>query len=139
MIDYVLNCTKQKTLRFVGYSMGATVLFTLLSMKPEYNTKIKLGIYLGLPIAGKEIPSIIQFVHDEFFDVNEIYEVASLSSTTITIGRTLCVDKAITQAICIAILSSGFGSDPAQFNTTALPELFSHVPAGSSVQLLHHY
>ncbi|XP_011706906.1 PREDICTED: lipase 3-like, partial [Wasmannia auropunctata] len=39
MIDYVLNYTKQKTLRYIGHSMGTTVFFILLSMRPEYNAK----------------------------------------------------------------------------------------------------
>lgn len=50
MIDYVLNYTKQQTLHYIGHSMGTTTLFILLSMKPEYNSKINLGICLA-PIA----------------------------------------------------------------------------------------
>ncbi|XP_011702567.1 PREDICTED: lipase 1-like, partial [Wasmannia auropunctata] len=75
----------------------------------------------------------------EFFDFNEIYEIAPLSSTSITIGRTLCADKAITQSLCVAIIFLIVGSDPAQLNATALPEILSHFPDGSSIQTLHHY
>jgi len=50
MIDYVLSYTKQQTLHYIGHSMGTTTLFILLSMKPEYNAKIELGICLA-PIA----------------------------------------------------------------------------------------
>lgn len=42
-IDYVLNHTNQQDLHYIGYSLGTTYLFVLLSMKPEYNTKIKLA------------------------------------------------------------------------------------------------
>jgi len=36
---------------------------------------------------------------------------------TITLARTLCADKTITQAVCIALLFLIFGSNPAQLNT----------------------
>ncbi|KAL0102715.1 hypothetical protein PUN28_018193 [Cardiocondyla obscurior] len=50
MIDYVLSYTNQKTLIYIGHSMGTTLFFALLSMKPEYNAKIKLGMLLA-PVA----------------------------------------------------------------------------------------
>lgn len=43
-IDYVLEQTQQKSLTFIGYSMGTTVSYMLLSSKPEYNEKINLLI-----------------------------------------------------------------------------------------------
>ncbi|XP_011695500.1 PREDICTED: lipase 3-like, partial [Wasmannia auropunctata] len=143
--SYVLNYTKQETLHYIGLSMGNTVLFTLLSTKPEYNIKIKLGICLAPVAIWKKIPSLIQYIHNvpnikKYLDFNEIYEVASLSSTTITLGRTLCTDETvITQSICAAILYLIYGFDPNQLNATVLPEIFSNFPSGASVQLLHHY
>ncbi|XP_011066182.1 PREDICTED: lipase 3-like [Acromyrmex echinatior] len=145
MIDYVLSYTKQQTLHYIGHSMGTTTLFILLSMKPEYNAKIKLGICLGPVAIWKEriplpenifnkIPKIMEFLYS-----NEIYELASLSSTSITVGRTLCTDKAITQIVCVAIIFLLFGFDPEQFNTTALPEILSNYPNGASVRTLEHY
>ncbi|XP_018395682.1 PREDICTED: lipase 3-like [Cyphomyrmex costatus] len=148
MIDYVLNYTKQKTLHYIGHSMGTTVLFTLLSTRPEYNAKIKLGICLAPVGVPKEMPAPFEFLRNlydipklfkDFLDFNEINEIASLSSTTITIGRTLCTDKAITQPICVAIMFLLFGADPVQLNTTAFPHMLSHFPAGASVQLIYQY
>ncbi|KAM0728120.1 Lipase 3 [Formica fusca] len=145
MIDYVLNYTKSETLHYIGHSMGTTVLFALLSTKPEYNAKIRLGICLA-PIAfWKEVSPIAKFLSNLapqlkiFFDNNNIYEIAPLSSTTVTVGRKLCADKAITQAFCITVVSLTVGSDLIQFNTTALPEILSYFPAGTSVKTLLHY
>ncbi|KAH0949508.1 hypothetical protein HN011_007074, partial [Eciton burchellii] len=50
MLDYVLNYTQEKSLNYIGYSMGTTTLFILLSMKPEYNAKLKVAICLA-PVA----------------------------------------------------------------------------------------
>ncbi|XP_018048425.1 PREDICTED: lipase 3-like [Atta colombica] len=145
MIDYVLSYTKQQTLHYIGHSMGTTTLFILLSMKPEYNAKIELGICLAPIAIWKEriplpenifnkIPKIVEFLYS-----NEIYEVASLSSTSIKVGRTLCTDKAITQIVCIAIIFLIAGSNPEQFNTTVLPEILSNYPDGASVRTFEHY
>ncbi|KAG5324849.1 LIP1 Lipase, partial [Pseudoatta argentina] len=169
VIDYILNYTNQKTLYYIGYSMGSTELFVLLSTRPEYNSKIKLGICLAPIAIWKEtIPSLEYFRKmipnfKEFFYSNEIYEIGSLSSMNIKMGRTLCADNTVTQAACIAIMFLIAGSNPAQLNTfflyyyiliyiepklflietlflqTIIPILLSYYPAGSSVQLLDHY
>ncbi|XP_011706830.1 PREDICTED: lipase 3-like, partial [Wasmannia auropunctata] len=75
----------------------------------------------------------------EFLDLNEIYEILSLSSTIIRIGRTLCADNTITQAVCVGLFFLISGTDPAQFNTTALPEIISNCPGGTSTQTLLHF
>lgn len=62
MIDYVLNYTKQKTLSYIGHSLGTTVLFVLLSTKPEYNAKIKLGICLAPVAIWKEISPALRHI-----------------------------------------------------------------------------
>lgn len=60
IIDYILNYTKQKNIIYISYSMGTTMLFVLLSMKPEYNTKIELGILLSPAAIWKEMPLSIE-------------------------------------------------------------------------------
>ncbi|XP_071581447.1 lipase 3-like [Temnothorax nylanderi] len=54
-------------------------------------------------------------------------------------GRMLYKDNTITQFICVAPLLLFGGSDPAQLNTTNLPDLFSYLPAGISTQTLEHF
>jgi lysosomal acid lipase/cholesteryl ester hydrolase len=49
-IDYILQNTTQKTLRYVGHSMGTTMFYVLMSKKPEYNAKISHMIALA-PVA----------------------------------------------------------------------------------------
>ncbi|KYN15823.1 PREDICTED: gastric triacylglycerol lipase-like isoform X1 [Trachymyrmex cornetzi] len=148
MIDYVLDYTKQKSLHFVGISMGNTVLFVLLSMKPEYNAKIKLAVCLAPAAFYTEVSPLVQYTinmirsirnFQEILDFNEIYEVGSLTSTNIMMGRTLCADNTITQAVCVASVFLFSGANPSQLNTTAFPEILSNYPAGSSRQTLVHY
>lgn len=39
-IDYILNQTSNSNLFYVGFSQGATAMYVLLTMRPEYNEKI---------------------------------------------------------------------------------------------------
>lgn len=60
MIDYILNYTGKKDIYYMGHSMGTTMLYVLLSTRPEYNAKIKLGICLA-PIAfWNDVPPVIK-------------------------------------------------------------------------------
>lgn len=62
-IDYVLNYTKQKTLRYIGHSLGSTVLFILLFMKSEYNVKIESGIHFGPVAMWKENHPTLEYIN----------------------------------------------------------------------------
>ena len=50
VIDYILHYTEQKSLYYVGHSMGSTMFYVLMSMKPEYNAKIRHMVALA-PVA----------------------------------------------------------------------------------------
>ncbi|XP_039304955.1 lipase 3 isoform X2 [Solenopsis invicta] len=144
MFEYIFRYTDQKDLYYIGHSMGTTSLFVLLSTKPEYNVKIKMAICLA-PVAIwmktspviHELSSIVPIV--KFLAKHKIYDVIPQSLTTVTLARILCNDKVITQSICTTIIFSLTGADPAQLNTTSLPEVISHCPAGASVQAFEHY
>ncbi|XP_036150257.1 lipase 3 isoform X2 [Monomorium pharaonis] len=145
MFDYIFNHTKQKDLYYIGHSMGTTSLFALLSTKPEYNIKIKMAICLA-PVALwiKVTPTFSEVVNilptmKEILGKHEIYDAFPQSLMSVIIARTLCKDNAITQSICVTLLFLIVGSDPAQLNTTTLPDLISHLPAGTSLQTFEHY
>jgi pimeloyl-ACP methyl ester carboxylesterase len=40
VVDYVLNATGEQKLHYIGHSMGTTMLYVLLSERPQYNSKI---------------------------------------------------------------------------------------------------
>lgn len=41
IIDHILNETKAKDLYYVGFSMGTTVFWAMMSDRPEYNQKVR--------------------------------------------------------------------------------------------------
>lgn len=50
MIDYILDHTGVEQLFYIGFSQGTTQFWVLMSLKPEYNRKIKLMSALA-PVA----------------------------------------------------------------------------------------
>jgi pimeloyl-ACP methyl ester carboxylesterase len=50
VIDYILTNTSVKHIHYVGHSMGSTMFYVLMSMKPEYNAKIRHMVALA-PVA----------------------------------------------------------------------------------------
>ncbi|XP_014470789.1 PREDICTED: lipase 3 [Dinoponera quadriceps] len=145
MIDYVLDYTGKKFLHYIGHSMGTTLLFVLLSTRPDYNAKIRLGIcFAPVALFNELSPLFQQAINNyqnimKFFNDNEVNELFPLSSTNIASNKILCADNTKTQPFCIAVLFLFAGSDPIQMNTTALPGIFGHYPAGISVLTLYHY
>lgn len=49
-IDTILEKTNMKKLTYIGYSMGSTVSYILLSSKPEYNDKMNVVLNIA-PVA----------------------------------------------------------------------------------------
>jgi pimeloyl-ACP methyl ester carboxylesterase len=53
LIDHVLKETGQESIFYVGHSLGTSVLFILLSERPEYNSKIKAVAAMAPAIGGR--------------------------------------------------------------------------------------
>lgn len=49
-IDYILQYTKKSSLYYLCHSQGCTTMYVMLSLKPEYNRKIK--VYINIAPAG---------------------------------------------------------------------------------------
>ncbi|KAL1453822.1 hypothetical protein WDU94_010134, partial [Cyamophila willieti] len=49
-IDFILKLTNQDKVTYIGHSMGTTMFYVMVSMRPEYNEKILVQLSLA-PIA----------------------------------------------------------------------------------------
>lgn len=62
IINYALDTSNTTSLTYCGYSQGTTAFFVLLSMRPEYNSKISTA-HLMAPVAFMRFPPrIIKFL-----------------------------------------------------------------------------
>ncbi|CAG9762042.1 unnamed protein product [Ceutorhynchus assimilis] len=144
-IDYILNKTNEKSLYFLGHSVGSTAAFITGSLRPEYNSKIRLHLALA---------PLVYVLHEMSFP-HKIFLGSSISLTQNIVARNilnvfprrsyfskflgaLCANGAPTQFLCLIFMYSLVGIDGQQFNSSYIPEFLSYFPAGSSVYLTSH-
>ncbi|CAG2069035.1 unnamed protein product, partial [Timema podura] len=68
-----------------------------------------------------------------------VYEFLPNSEFLTLVGGLFCDDDDITQQLCDNVLFLLCGYDQDQLNTTALPVLLGHIPAGASTNQMIHY
>ena len=84
VIDYTLNYTAQKSLYYVGHSMGSTMFYVLMSVKPEYNTKIRHMVALAPAAFLRNTKSLITLA--KFFPKGVSSEILKRNSYSATKG-----------------------------------------------------
>lgn len=72
-IDYILEATNNNDLTYIGYSIGATESYVLLSKLPEYNKKIRLLISIA-PFAFWKKPFIKDSLVNEIINKIKVYK-----------------------------------------------------------------
>jgi lysosomal acid lipase/cholesteryl ester hydrolase len=143
MIDYTLEYTDNKKIPYIGFSMGTSMMFALLSESPEYNEKIS-GFFALAPVAyGGHMTGPVKLLApfvglDKFFaDLIGLDELLPNNRLMKFLGDTLC--RIAPKLACENFLFVATGYDPQQMNATRLPVYIAHTPAGTSVQNLVHY
>ncbi|GLH01221.1 Lipase 3 [Gryllus bimaculatus] len=126
VIDYVLNTTGASQLHYVGHSMGTTMFFVMASAKPEAAAGVA-SMHALAPV----VYFLAGLLGDgEFLPQNKIlHYLAKYGCELLETERDVCENL-------IFILC---GYDKPQFNTSILPVLLSHTPAGASTRTLIHY
>lgn len=139
-IDYILAKTGQSKLQYIGHSQGTTQFFVMLAEKPEYNDKIEMMHALApvafmkhtsSPALGALVP-IMDYIK---FIASKI-GLGFIPPTTSRVG--LSSHEPVQIITKHALLTLG-GYKTNQLNTTLLPVIFSHVPAGCAADQLIHY
>ncbi|XP_022187146.2 lipase 3 [Nilaparvata lugens] len=142
-IDYILRETEQKKLFYIGHSMGTTMMYVLLSVRPEYNHKLRLMVSLSPVAFMSNIKSplfrILYGPVSNAMNTVGVHEFIPGNTAVTTLGRQLCQEKALTSTICSNILFLIAGYDSRQLNRTMLPVIFGHLPDSTSTNSLMHY
>lgn len=68
-----------------------------------------------------------------------MYEFVPTPEVVKIFERLVCADGAITQPLCSNMLFLIAGFNKQQFNTSLLPIVLEHVPAGASTKQIMHY
>ncbi|XP_046748746.1 lipase 3-like [Diprion similis] len=146
MIDYALDHTGQKSLIYIGHSMGTTASYILLSNRPEYNKRLRLVVSLA-PIAYWKnartgVPKFLvdngNFIERTFRNQG-IFGLYPENTLVARLADSLCNEKAATHRICVNAIYAFVGFDPVQFNTSLIPYFANYLPSGASLQTLMHF
>ncbi|CAH0404644.1 unnamed protein product [Chilo suppressalis] len=146
MIDYIIKETGVPKIHFIGFSQGTTAFWVMTSTRPEYNEKI-VAMQALAPVAflskvrSPLVKAIAPFTNslevvfkilgrNEFLTNGKINEMA---------GQSYCVEEAITQALCTNLLFLLCGYNSEQLNSTMVPVIVGHTPAGASTKQIVHF
>ena len=123
VIDFILRRTGCKSLNYIGHSMGSTALYVLLSSRPEYNQKIRLGITLApvvyyrtpgdplLRIAVQMAPKIAIMLK-----LMNRYELLPRRKPTVDFLKNLCLSSQAAHDFCTNVYFALFGQGASFFN-----------------------
>nr|XP_053646072.1 lipase lipl-1-like [Cherax quadricarinatus]XP_053646080.1 lipase lipl-1-like [Cherax quadricarinatus] len=144
-IDYVLETTGESSLYYVGFSMGTTIFFALMSEKPEYNDKVRVMVGLA-PVAYLEyakgpIIEVAQYSNDleTLFTLLGVGELTVSSEAMDYLAENYCEPGMDSAEICYNFIFLICGPDPGELNVEFFPNILEHYPGGSSVHTVIHY
>lgn len=75
MIDRILNITGLSKIMYVGYSMGTTSFFTMMSERPEYNDKVISFVALAPAVYLDNIRPLVSFLLNTVNATVSIFEM----------------------------------------------------------------
>ncbi|XP_050735948.1 lipase 3-like [Eriocheir sinensis] len=144
-IDYILATTGREDLYYVGWSMGTTVFFAMMSERPEYNSKVRA-------MAGLAPVAYLDYAKGPLFELAPIAGDLDTIMTLLGVGELLpggeymdyitdkfCDDNSTYAGVCYNFLFLIAGPDSEELNEEFLPVILAHTPAGSSVHTVNHY
>ncbi|CAL4123766.1 unnamed protein product, partial [Meganyctiphanes norvegica] len=144
-IDYVLEKTNAQKLDYIGYSMGTTAFFTMMSERPEYSKKVHFMVGLG-PVAyihnmKGPFAALAPFVAsiEAMMDMLGQYELFPSMPLLDHLFETVCDNKAFTAVLCHEILFFLTGANYKELNQEHLPVILANTPAGTSVRTITHF
>lgn len=77
-VDYIVKWTKRKSIFYLGHSRGTSDFFVMMSERPEYNEKIKLGVLFAPIVYMKDI-------------LNPMITLVSAPEKELRVNRFVCI------------------------------------------------
>ncbi|XP_041452307.1 uncharacterized protein LOC111077818 [Drosophila obscura] len=138
-IELIQDVTGQSAVHYVGHSQGGTSFLAMLSMRPEYNQRIKTSHLLGPAVFMGKMPSklvkVLRFYFLKLPDMEVMYNEPFVRKML----ESLCSKFVIKYLVCrnVAFIISGGASK--YLNTTLIPAIAGTASAGISSRQIKHY
>ncbi|XP_049878296.1 lipase 1-like [Pectinophora gossypiella] len=142
MIDRVLNITGLPKLLYIGYSMGTTSFFTMMSERPEYNDKVIAFVALAPAVYLDNIKQLATFALKEVNFPNILRSRGMLSATVapqlleFMVGS-VCNVRKPQEDLCMRVAYAIVGEDYDQNDWDMSPVIFARFQPASWRQLEH--
>ncbi|KAK9503556.1 hypothetical protein O3M35_010089 [Rhynocoris fuscipes] len=147
-IDGIIHNTEYSKIIYVGHSMGCTEFFVLMSVRPEYNEKIKLAILLApvaIPTPVQELKSpllraSITLAGPSLYKTGMQQRLFELTPRDPLFMETLrqCCGPSDFQPICLTVFGLSFGEDRRNYNLTLMGDKLFQWPGGASLKTEYH-
>lgn len=145
VIDYILKVKGSDTkITYIGHSMGTTILFAMLTLRPEYNDILSAGFALAPVVFMSDLKSPITSFASITSNVAQMemlygsYEFVPKDSSLGRITKS-CHDEHVDFALCKNALFYICGYNEKQFNKAILPVFLSHLGTGTSWKTAVHF
>lgn len=145
IIDYIIKIKGTNTkIAYIGHSMGTTILFAMLTLRPEYNDILSAGIALA-PVAFmgniKSPLKSLASIASNIAYMEMLYGSHEFVPKHSVLGKLYSsCDVNNNQAdVCKNALFYICGQDAKQFNKTLLPVFISNLGTGTSWKTAVHF
>jgi len=144
-LEYILRVTGQNQLSYVGHSQGTLTFWIAMETRPELNRKINMMFALAPVATVAHMLSPIRLIAPyadslewilSNLGVNEFLPSSDLFQL---VGEEACKQNSTLLDVCVNILFLLCGPDSEQLDTSMIPLIVSHTPAGTSVRNVVHF
>jgi len=144
MIEKVLEVTGHHSLFYAGHSMGTTAFMAMSEYRPDILDRVILANFMAPVTSEANMGGPLGFIADAGWLVDDILTILGVgeflpSSWFLDCLASIFCHEGVTQGLCSNILFILCGYDKYQLNTTLLPDILHHTPAGASTHTLLHY
>ncbi|KAM3965933.1 lipase 1 [Aphomia sociella] len=142
LIDKVLDVTGLSKILYIGYSMGTTTFFTMMSQRPEYNDKLIAFIALA-PAVFMDNNRFMANIMLKTINIPATMRARGVISATIEpsvlefVLSSFCRIKDLETDICLRMIYAVIGEDYGQTDVDLMPIVMKRMQPASWRQLEH--
>lgn len=145
VIDYIRRLKGADTrITYIGHSMGTTILFAMLTLRPEYNDVLNAGFALAPVAFMTDVQSPLKTfaaLTSSVLYMEMIYGLKEFLPKDSILGKlySSCHADSINVEVCKNVVFYLCGRDEEQFNKALLPVFMSNLGTGTSWKTATHF
>lgn len=143
IIDYIKKVKGNDTkIAYIGHSMGTSVIFATLSLRPEYNDQLTVGIAMAPAVFLSNMESQLRSKEAEINDAVRaalaLHSYEFPNREDLNRISSICRIKFIQDLLCMKVVFDTIGKNEDQLNST-FQLIMSRIATSGSLKTLVHY